>query len=86
MRHPRDQGIPKRSPKYKSLAVQNMTDSVNVIEITDETFEKELPHLQKVIFESAFAAFDMEFSGLETKSYHKSGAVDTVPFPDLTHA
>ena len=36
--------------------------------------------------ESAFAAFDMEFSGLETKSYHKSVAVDTVPFPDLTHA
>lgn len=68
------------------VGVQDMADSVNVIEITDETFEKELPHLQKVIFESAFAAFDMEFSGLETKSYHKSVAVDTVPFPDLTHA
>ena len=55
-----------------------MAECVEVVEVTDETFEQELPHIQKVVFESAFAAFDMEFSGLEVKSCHKSVQVDTV--------
>ncbi|OAO16972.1 Poly(A)-specific ribonuclease PARN-like domain-containing protein [Blastocystis sp. ATCC 50177/Nand II] len=54
-----------------------MTECVEVVEVTDETFEQELPHIQKVIFDSAFAAFDMEFSGLEVKPCHKSVQVDT---------
>ena len=52
-----------------------------MVEVTDETFEREFLHIQKVIFESAFAAFDMEFSGLEVKPCYKSVQVDTVLFP-----
>lgn len=57
-----------------------MAECVEVIEVTDESFEQQLPYIQKVIFESAFAAFDMEFSGLEVKSCHKAVQVDTVLF------
>ena len=49
-----------------------------VVEITDENFEAEFPHIQSVIFESAFAAFDMEFTGLEVNSTQKAENVDTV--------
>ena len=49
-----------------------------VVEITDENFEAEFPHIQSVIFESAFAAFDMEFTGLEVNSTQKAVYVDTV--------
>jgi hypothetical protein len=49
-----------------------------VVEITDENFEAEFPHIQSVIFESAFAAFDMEFTGLEVNSTQKAVNVDTV--------
>lgn len=57
-----------------------MSECVEVIEVTEETFEQQLPYMQKVIFESVFAAFDMEFSGLEVKSCHKAVQVDTVEF------
>ena len=63
------------------LFIRIMTECVEVVEVTDETFEQELPHIQKVIFDSAFAAFDMEFSGLEVKPCHKSVQVDTVLVP-----
>ena len=49
-----------------------------VVEITDENFEAEFPHIQSVIFESAFAAFYMEFTGLEVNSTQKAVNVDTV--------
>ena len=49
-----------------------------VVEITDENFEAEFPHIQSVIFDSAFAAFDMEFTGLEVNSTQKAVNVDTV--------
>lgn len=49
-----------------------------VVEITDENVEAEFPHIQSVIFESAFAAFDMEFTGLEVNSTQKAVNVDTV--------
>lgn len=49
-----------------------------VVEITDENFEAEFPHIQSAIFESAFAAFDMEFTGLEVSSTQKAVNVDTV--------
>ena len=49
-----------------------------VVEITDENFEAEFPHIQSVIFESTFAAFDMEFTGLEVNSTQKAVNVDTV--------
>ena len=49
-----------------------------VVEITDENYEAEFPHIQSVIFESAFAAFDMEFTGLEVNSTQKAVNVDTV--------
>ena len=49
-----------------------------VVEITDENFEAEFPHIQSVIFESAFTAFDMEFTGLEVNSTQKAVNVDTV--------
>ena len=49
-----------------------------VVEITDENFEAEFPHIQSVIFESAFAAFDMEFTGLEVNSTQKAVNVDRV--------
>ena len=49
-----------------------------VVEITDENFGAEFPHIQSVIFESAFAAFDMEFTGLEVNSTQKAVNVDTV--------
>ena len=49
-----------------------------VVEITDEIFEAEFPHIQSVIFESACAAFDMEFTGLEVNSTQKAVNVDTV--------
>ena len=49
-----------------------------VVEIIDENFEAEFPHIQSVIFESAFAAFDMEFTGLEVNSTQKAVNVDTV--------
>lgn len=58
-----------------------MTEALStgtVIEVTDENFEAEFAHIQKVIFESAFAAMDMEFTGLEAKSSHKAVSVDTV--------
>ena len=51
-----------------------------VVEITDENFEAEFPRIQSAIFESAFAAFDMEFTGLEVNSTQKAVNVDTVCF------
>ena len=56
----------------------NMEDTVKVVEITDENFESQLPDIQKTVSESIFVAFDLEFSGLELKSFHKSITVDTV--------
>ena len=56
----------------------NMEDTVKVVEITDENFESQFPDIQKTVSESIFVAFDLEFSGLELKSFHKSITVDTV--------
>lgn len=41
-----------------------------VIEVTDENFEAEFPHIQKVIFESAFAGYGygVYWSGNEIES------------------
>lgn len=61
-----------------SNTMENQEDYVKIVEITDENFEAEFPNIQKTVFESAFVAFDMEFSGLESKSYHKSVSVDSV--------
>ena len=49
-----------------------------VVEITDENFEAEFPHIQSVIYESAYGAFDIEFTGLEVNSTQKAVNVDTV--------
>lgn len=57
---------------------KEQTDLATIIEITDDNFESEFPHIQKAIFESTFVAFDMEFSGMDIHSYYKSVSVDTV--------
>ena len=48
------------------------------VKVTNENFETELPIIQQTIAESAFVAFDMEFSGLDSKKTYKSVGVDSV--------
>lgn len=60
--------------------MEDIQDCVKVVEITEENFESEFTNIQKVVHESAFVSFDMEFSGLESKSFHKSVTVDSVLF------
>ena len=68
----------RHSHSHEFVHMTEQESTGTVIEVTDENFEAEFPNIQKVIFESAFAAMDMEFTGLEVKSSHKSVTIDTV--------
>ena len=55
-----------------------MEDLHSVIDITSENFVEMLPVVADAIDNCDFIAFDLEFSGKGSQSYHKSVQADTV--------
>ena len=60
------------------MAEETQTSVVKVVEITQDNFESQFALIKQSIDESAFVAFDMEFSGLERSGVSKAIQVDTV--------
>ena len=60
------------------MAEETQTSVVKVVEITQDNFEYQFALIKQSIDESAFVAFDMEFSGLERSGVSKAIQVDTV--------
>ena len=69
-----------KSGLFHQYSMDQQLDTAKVIDITEENFDAEFPNIQKVVFESAFVALDMEFSGLEVKKLNKAVEVDSVLF------
>ena len=60
------------------MTEETQSSVVKVVEITQDNFESQFALIKQSIDESAFVAFDMEFSGLERSGVSKAIQVDTV--------